>query len=362
MPTTLSPQIADVAEALRGADPQRFHSTMRELHVAAQQQSPADLTSAIEELAQVLPGLVGWGSKLAVATGAMVEWGGSPLPLLPVLPRRATLALQAFGLFPAVWQRLTGEAPPPQEWSHYSAVGEVISASADTLEITQQEADILAGSWFDLGDWLRPMCTVMMCREFRDLLVDRDDLLRAANAIAKENESAYWVEGLCRVLDDEPLLVLDPASGRGFAMTIAGIGDNYQLHTMLAAALVNDQPEPLPYEPVEPAWLAAATDGPPFLAMEVATHRRFRLFDGLGGYQSPDARPADIPLLDGTRVVVLHPPLGNYRWNPGRIYVRMEPTMTVDRELSREEAAGWLSRVTPAREDDLFAVNAREAG
>lgn len=46
--------------------------------------------------------------------------------------------------------------------------------------------------------------------------------------------------------------------------------------------------------------------------------RRFRLFDGHGDYVYPEGWPANIKPLDGVRVLVLHPPNGNYGWNNGR--------------------------------------------
>jgi hypothetical protein len=62
--------------------------------------------------------------------------------------------------------------------------------------------------------------------------------------------------------------------------------------------------------------------------------------------------------LDGTRVVILHPPLGRFAWSAGRAYRHMTPTLTLDRILAPAEAAGWLARVSPARETDLMASTA----
>lgn len=81
--------------------------------------------------------------------------------------------------------------------------------------------------------------------------------------------------------------------------------------------------------------------------------RRIRL-------RSPPARairPADIAPLDGARVVVLHAPLGRYGWSSGRTYQHMTPTLTLDRFMEPAEAAGWLDRVVPARENDLMSIS-----
>ncbi|GAA1976313.1 hypothetical protein [Catenulispora subtropica] len=61
--------------------------------------------------------------------------------------------------------------------------------------------------------------------------------------------------------------------------------------------------------------------------------------------------------MDGTRVLVLHPPRGAFGWSVGRVFEHMLPEVRLERELGAEEAAGWLARVAPAREDDLMGVN-----
>lgn len=41
----------------------------------------------------------------------------------------------------------------------------------------------------------------------------------------------------------------------------------------------------------------------------------------------------------------------------GRVYQQMEPTLTLDRVLDPAETEHWLSRVSPARENDLMGLN-----
>lgn len=132
------------------------------------------------------------------------------------------------------------------------------------------------------------------------------------------------------------------------------IGDNYQLHTLLADRLAGRVPG---LEPPEHHWVAAATDKPPTLPGGAVIQRRCRLFNGHGSYVYPEGRPADIQPLDRARVLVLHPPLGRFGWTSGRTYEHMRATLTRDRELDPPEAAGLLARVEPARETDLMGIN-----
>lgn len=103
------------------------------------------------------------------------------------------------------------------------------------------------------------------------------------------------------------------------------------------------------------AWVRAATTGEPRLPARRAAVRAFRLFDGHGHYIDPAGVPADIEPLDGTRVVVLHPPNGTFTMGGGRVFTHMAPTLTLDRRLGAREAASRLARVRPAVEDDLMA-------
>ena len=65
---------------------------------------------------------------------------------------------------------------------------------------------------------------------------------RTQHALLRRNlehaEDAVWLIGLLEVLDDEPLIVVDRATGAACEVTISGIGDNFQLHTLLAATLI----------------------------------------------------------------------------------------------------------------------------
>jgi hypothetical protein len=186
----------------------------------------------------------------------------------------------------------------------------------------------------------------------------RDRVRDAAGAIASQLEAADCVLGLAVVLDDEPLVVLDHTSGRGFRLTMSGVGDNFQLHTLLADRLTgNSRPGLLSLEPPPHAWVTAATDGPVKPPDGDPIFRRFRLFDGHGAYVYPEGRPADIAPLDDTRVLVLYPPLGPFGWTGGRFYQHMTPTLTLDRVMDSATATSWLARIAPADQSDLMASN-----
>jgi hypothetical protein len=352
--------VADALAAARVGDNTRFHGCLVALYHAGKDAGPDDLTGALEGMASWLCKVNGRFAKAALVAGAFVEWGGSPLPLAAAVPGWVAYKMRLYALFQEVWPRASGGRPLPDQ-ADVSALGPTVEVMAVAFERTRGPAGgavQLVATWFDLEDWLKLMITLMARRDFRAVMADRDEFRDRAAAIAGVSQSARWVHGLSLVLDGEPLIALDRASRRGFQLTMSGVGDNFQLHTLLADRLAgHGRRSVFGWEPPEAEWLAAATDGPARLSPEHPILRRFRLFDGLGSYVYPEGHPADIGLLDGFRVVVLHEALGRFGWVSGRTYEHMTPTLTLDRLMEPAEAASWLARVHPAREDDLMSVN-----
>lgn len=357
VPAKLNLLVNNLVHAMESGDSAEFQSRLGALAKEAQRRGPAYRTAVISQLAPMLPDLRGEFSKVAVLVGACVEWGGSPLPLQDVLPLRVTAAMENYARFSALWTRVSGGQPLPDR-ENLLLRQSVLAALAESGVVSEQEAIRITVSYMDIDDWLQAAITVMAHRDFRMVMTNREEVQRAAAAIADDLQRASWVYGLSLVLDDEALVVLDQASGRGFELTMSGIGDNFQLHTLLAARLIGDpQRGLLDGDPPERAWVAAATDGPPRQPATAPIIRRFRLFDGNGNYVHPEGHPADITPFNGTRVLVLHPPLGRFGWTGGRTYQHMTPTLTLDRVMGSQEASEWLSRVTPAHQTDLMAKN-----
>ncbi|MBT0770059.1 hypothetical protein KIH74_14060 [Kineosporia sp. J2-2] len=77
--------------------------------------------------------------------------------------------------------------------------------------------------------------------------------------------TSTWLAGLLIVLDEEPLIVFDrgfAGTGQGYRVTFGGISDNFQLHTLLASALVGDPAQGLlPGRAPNAAEVAAAGTG-----------------------------------------------------------------------------------------------------
>jgi hypothetical protein len=132
---------------------------------------------------------------------------------------------------------------------------------------------------------------------------------------------------------------------------MSGIGDNFQLRTLLADRLIGDPARGLlTSEPPAPARVAAATTAPPQRPLNDPIQRRFRLFDGTGASIYPEGQPAGIPLLDGVRVIVLPPPPGSYGWACGRTHEHLVPALTLDYVMTpKRRKPGARASLPPAR-------------
>ncbi|MEU0880629.1 hypothetical protein ABZ345_18655 [Lentzea sp. NPDC005914] len=208
------------------------------------------------------------------------------------------------------------------------------TGSSPALEpLVLRVLDVLSRGDFS-PEWERALLLPMQHEDIRLSLPHRACLLAAV-------PEDSWLHGLLQVLDLETLLVLHPLSGKGFEVTIGGLGDNFQLHTLLAYRLV---PALIPGEPPLDSWVEAASVGPD-LEPAGGIQGQFELSDGFGETIWNEGRPCDIPVFEGHRVVVLSPPPYARSWNAGRLYPMMTPMVDVTRELSSGEAASWLAKV-----------------
>ncbi|MEV6942849.1 hypothetical protein AB0N07_12780 [Streptomyces sp. NPDC051172] len=358
MPSEITRLVDDLVAQMRSRSGPGYRAALRRLGEAARAGGPESATAVIEALAPWLRGLHGDYAMTAVLAGACVEWGGSPTALVGVLPERASEAMMLNAALPEFWGRATRWRPLPEPVSASTGrlvktLGKLARQGADEGFLTR-----MAMSWFDMEDWLKALITLLARGPFRTAVAApvKAGLREHAAAVADRSQRAAWVGQLAAVLDDEPLLVLDPRIRRGYALTMGGIGDNFQMHTLLADRLIGDPEQGLVAgERPARSWVEAATDGDPNLGTSDPAIRRFRLFDGHGGYVHPEGIPADIEPLDGTRVLVLHPPNGTFGMGVGRVFEHMTPTLELDRVLEPAQTQLWFDRVAPAVENDLMA-------
>ena len=338
--------VQQIVAAIGTRDDAAYHAALRNLVDAVRSASPADIEPALVHLAQVLGEVpLGPASDLAQIAGSMAGMVTDTSPVLGVLVDRACQAMEQAAQFLTLHQDTLGEPPSPED---PSAIQDTIERFVPAVHGRVSEPYPLVEAWFAGSDWVQPVLYLSQRADVRAALPQRERLQVAVESIREHFSVANWLYGLLLVLDNTPLIVLHRPTGVGYRVTIGGIGDNFQLHTLLAAHLIGDPGAGwLPGTPPTAEMIAAA-DGTGEPVPPGAIVGQFNLVDPYGAWIWNEGRPADIPQFEGVRVVILDPPPYQRSWNAGRVYPLMRPTLRVDGQLPPDEAASWLAKARPA--------------
>jgi hypothetical protein len=342
--------VDEIAAAFEARDVEQLEQATQRLIGTVRKATPEQIQPAVVRLASFIDRLAyGPGGRLAQVVGSMADMGTDPLPVLPILVERACAAMEDAARFKETYQELFGEEPPStgDERAIPHTVERFTTAAANR-GIEEDAADLLMQAWFEGDNCVQPVLFLCQRADVRAALPQRERLLNAVHNTREDLGTAGWLYGLLLVLDDVVLTVVDRKTKRGYRVTIGGIADNFQLHTLLAARLIGREKEGwLPGKPPTPAMVAAA-DGTGEPEPPGSILGQFNLVDVNGTWLWNEGRPADIPVTDGERVVVIDPPAYARSWNLGRAYPLMKPTLRVDRQLTKEETHAWLARAKPS--------------
>ncbi|MFA1543803.1 hypothetical protein [Actinomadura monticuli] len=335
-----------VEDAVRAAiaEDRSFGDLLPQLMDASRSVSPAEMSAALPRLAEGIaeapPNLGGW---LAVLSGAWIENGADPAPAGPALVHRITEVTAAALAFGDAWERAADGKPPPdmqEEQPSQEVFGTVAPVLGDGA-VTAMMA------WFALPQYTMAGCTLLQkAPDVRAAIDDRDFRVRAAEQAARHLAQMDHYQTLLRVLDGERLLVLDRAGRTGWTVTIGGIGDNFQLHVLLGGALIG-RPGGLPGDRPAPEIVACFLDadvppGPPIVSSP------WNLVDAHGEWIWNEGVPADIPAVNGTRVVVIDPPSYDRTFPAGRRFPLMPATLRVEGMHLPDDLAGWWPHIKAA--------------
>lgn len=348
----LNQAISRVDAAVRAQDVAALgeaYSALRERVVAASDEERAAAVGGLAGALAEIP--VFYGSGLAAMAGGMVGMHGDPIPVLDVLVERACGVLEDATVFVRCHREWFGPLPNREETSYDDVAERFEKAAGDRLEAPRRRV----AAWRVGEDWVQPVLFLCQRADVRRALPQRDRLRSAAEGLLQEfADITPWLLGLLRVLDDERLVVLHRATGRGFWVTITGVADNFQLHTLLAARLLAPPKRGvfvrskgmLPGDGPTAAMVAAADGtGDPQPAGGITG--QFNLVDAHGQWIWNEGRPDEIPVIAGHRVIVLDPSPYQRSWNAGRAYPLMAADVVLE-PMTAGETYDWISRVKPA--------------
>lgn len=350
-------QAADrLADAASGSQPlDEIHDYLSSLADALDASGVADRNKALHNLAAVIARAdLSRAALLALGCGAIVEHGGDPNLALDAIMTRLPEALrQAKAYRDACRDAEAKEAlkrggEPPSFFFH------------DSNGSSEQTATDPSLIW-DMVDSLGRGANAMLSRsvEGRKRAKPLQEIRRLAWDLADDYEQAGYLAELLEVLDDEILLVMHPELMLGYWVRIRGVADNFQLHTLLADALIGDPFEGwIPGLRPDPRVAAAARSSP--AAPGLLAEARFNLVgwrglqpDGLlptgmdGGehWIWGEGIPADIEPFQGSRVVLLGPPPYPRTWGAERRFEGMQAEIEVMEKLPFDSVRDRLTRI-----------------
>jgi hypothetical protein len=301
--------------------------------------SPGELDALLAEVAPLVRAEDRFrAGAIALSCGSMVEMGGDPGAAFPhlaaALPHHLALA-----------RRAQERKKRPKD---------------DAFADDPGAARALAGLSYLL------LCTMtVICRrvEFRQALRANAEVVEGVAALRQHSGEADFVAQVLALTDGVELLVLAPQEGKGFRFALEAVNNNFHLFTLLQAALTLG--DHLPGEPPEPELLGLATGEAPQPTARV-DHALWHFYSWRGlqpdgtfaatdfrTWIPGDASPADIPQLDGTRIVAIGPTvLGRRSWNSNEfacIHDALRSRAELVEVLSGGEVAQWVERIRAAK-------------
>jgi hypothetical protein len=290
---------------------------------------------------------------VALVCGALVERGCDPAAIAQPLCERLQSLLEAAAVLADACR---ARMPKPE--------GKDQDPDATFENVRQQltsQMPLETAAWEALKEFWRPAIAVFSvgassraaARGLRDL----------AAKIADHHEAGHWLRLMLSVLDDEPILVIEPKTGLGILARISGIVENFQLNVLLM-------------------------DGFPkagFFARRRIPHRVADVARGAGPQQTEDivtgvwnlytwqaiepglklpdpnnyganahwiwneGSPEDIPVFQGRRVILLGPPSYPRSWRSQRMFDKLPARLECERKLTRDEITDWLQRMIAAK-------------
>jgi hypothetical protein len=327
--------------AVRAQDEKAMQNGLNGIRHAFRQAAFADIDLAAGLLADVLSELPpGPDAVVAVLIGACVERGADPMVCAQPLLEGARVATKAAAEFCDRWpvaDGVTYPAPagevPPEEL--YDPVG----------GFDDPEARAAVMGWSTLPMWQSAVAAVLSNKEVRKKLLPDEAFLRTARDVAKVSGVGTYLAQALAVLDDTRLMVIYRPTLEGFEFSMSGVADNFQLHTLLAGRLVT--PGHLPGVPPS-AEAVAACLAAPSSGYEYDGATSFNLVAPDGTWIFNEGWPADIPVVERSRLLILDPPPYERTWHAARAFLGMHAQFNLERRISEDGVKRFMAHVQPA--------------
>ncbi len=326
-----------------------FAQTMGRATPAESRESLALLASGLNSLEPEPAGVA------ARIVGAMIESGHDPEParaamlgaLQTTLPACATLAEEAEAAVGEPDEDLDVNDDAIDEWladQRAHALNEAAGRHPAALEAWQRLHEIWPGA-------------IALLSVDPQARAEASELAPVAERIEEVHEAAGWLRAMLTVLDEEPYVAIEPGTRTGIVGRMSGIVENFQLNTLLMDEFPRDEPR------VSKAAVAVARgSGPQQIDETVTGVWNLYTYAALRpGGELPDATdrdyagtwiwnegmPADIPVLDGHRVILLGPAEPVRSWPAQRMFLKLPARLTAE-VLDESALDAWMAKIEAA--------------
>ncbi len=294
------------------------------------------------------------GGFLALVCGSLVEGGCDPQILAAPLIKRLGLLLQA-----SVELVDACTAKMPQTENEDEDPNEVFERIREQLapQMPQQNA-----AWGALDQFWPPAIAVFSfspqsrasARHLKDL----------AARISYRHDGGHWLKLMLAVLDNEPIIAIEPQTKLGVVGRISGVALNFQLNVLLMDSFPKSgfwRRRRVP----RPVADTARGLGPQETRHTVSGVWNLYTWEAIQpGLTLPDpgaqgasqnwvwneGTPADIPVFEGHRVVLLGPPSYQRTWSSQRMFNHLPADLAIERKLTQDEVKQWLERMLAAKD------------
>lgn len=322
---------------------------------AVSRATPRDANAALASLAGHI-GLddVSRGAFLALVCGALVEEGCDPAPLIEPLNQRLHYLLESAAELADLCREQLPEKSQDDDQDPAEEFDRVLGEVAGAMPLESE-------AWQALRQFWRPAIAVysvcpparMAARHMRGL----------AARIAEFHEGGHWLRLMLSVLDDEPMVVIEPATSTGILARISGVVDNFQLNVLLMDAFPHVGTSGRRRVAKQVADVARG-DGPQQTEDTVTGAWNLYSWQAIepdlnlpdtGDSGKGELRvwnediPEDIPVFEGRRAILLGPASYARNWRSQRMFDKLPARLECERQLDEREIHNWLQRMLATR-------------
>lgn len=291
---------------------------------------------------------------IALVCGALVELGCDPKPISgPLVDRLRSLLESSVELADACAARMPTDADKEEKRDPHEAFA--AAREQEAVSMPRQNADWDALEQF----WPATIAAFSVSPELR---AEARSLRDLAAKVSAQHIAGHWLRFMLSVLDNEPILVLEPETRLGMLGRLFGVVDNFQLNVLLMDAFPRAgifSPRRVPKTVVDIARGLGPqrTDESVSGVWNLYTWQALKPDGTLPDPKAPgkgehwiwnEGVPEDIPLFENRRVVLLGPLSYPRGWLAQRLFNKLPARLECESVLKKREVEDWLSRLAAA--------------